>query len=284
MTAADPTLALVGAVLIASLTGSVHCVGMCGPLALVACSSEKLSCSSSGRSSKNAAGAAMSYQCARGVSYIVLGAIAGALGSIADLGASLVGVQQVASIVAGATLASIGLVMLLRLYGARIGIPHLPAWLAEPAKRWHLIAMKFPPNARAAALGFVTPLLPCGWLWAFVVVAAGSASIGAGAAVMAAFWLGSVPALTAVVLGARLAAGSLGRFVQGAMAVLLIAVGVDVASHRASIAPGVMHALTQQTHRVEDLADETPACCAKSDETSDETSASSAFTVEGTTP
>jgi hypothetical protein len=40
--------------------------------------------------------------------------------------------------------------------------------------------------------------LPCGWLWAFVVAAAGTASPWTGAAVMAVFWLGTVPAMTGV--------------------------------------------------------------------------------------
>ena len=44
----------------------------------------------------------------------------------------------------------------------------------------------------------LTGLLPCGWLWAFVVSAAGTASPVAGALVMAVFWLGTVPAMTGV--------------------------------------------------------------------------------------
>ncbi len=257
-------MALLAAVLVASLTGSVHCAGMCGPLALVACGSGTR-CGST-----RSLSAAWTYQLARGVSYAFVGAVAGALGSIADVGANLVGLQQFASIFAGATLASIGIVMLLRMFGARVGVLEPPAWLVEGAKRWHVIAMRFPPHVRGAALGFVTPLLPCGWLWAFVIVAAGTASAWMGAAVMVAFFAGSVPALAAVVFGARLAAGKLGRFVQVAMALLLLCVGAEVALHRASIAQPVMDSVlsrvlvpseSAQSH-VEELATEVPPCCA----------------------
>jgi sulfite exporter TauE/SafE len=49
------------------------------------------------------------------------------------------------------------------------------------------------PVVRAALLGVLSAALPCGWLWAFVALAAGTAHPLAGAAVMATFWLGTLP-------------------------------------------------------------------------------------------
>lgn len=48
---------------------------------------------------------------------------------------------------------------------------------------------------RSYLIGTLTGLLPCGWLWAFVIAAAGTGSVVAGSAVMFAFWLGTVPAM-----------------------------------------------------------------------------------------
>ncbi|HEX5063917.1 MAG TPA: sulfite exporter TauE/SafE family protein [Kofleriaceae bacterium] len=48
---------------------------------------------------------------------------------------------------------------------------------------------------RSYLIGTLTGLLPCGWLWAFVIAAAGTGSIAGGAAAMFAFWLGTVPAM-----------------------------------------------------------------------------------------
>lgn len=60
--------------------------------------------------------------------------------------------------------------------------------------------MDRPPVVRAAATGLFTTLLPCGWLYAFVVTAAGTGSGTPlhGAALMAVFWLGTLPMMLTV--------------------------------------------------------------------------------------
>jgi hypothetical protein len=60
-----------------------------------------------------------------------------------------------------------------------------------------------PPVTRAAAMGLLTTLLPCGWLYTFVVAAGGSGSPLKGALVMAIFWLGTVPMMLSVGYGAQ---------------------------------------------------------------------------------
>jgi hypothetical protein len=59
-----------------------------------------------------------------------------------------------------------------------------------------------PGLSRAFAIGLVTTWLPCGWLYLFVLVAAATASPLTAVLVMTAFWLGTLPALTALVGGA----------------------------------------------------------------------------------
>jgi uncharacterized protein len=82
-----------------------------------------------------------------------------------------------------------------------------------------------PPLARAALIGLSTALLPCGWLYAFVVAAAGSASPLTGALIMLALWMGSLPAL----LGLGLTVQAILRRGRSALAwlnaVALIALG-----------------------------------------------------------
>ncbi|MEP6781758.1 MAG: sulfite exporter TauE/SafE family protein, partial [Gemmatimonadaceae bacterium] len=60
-----------------------------------------------------------------------------------------------------------------------------------------------PVAMRAAVTGLVTTLIPCGWLYVFVVAAAGTGSAQNGMLLMAIFWLGNVPALVAVGVGAQ---------------------------------------------------------------------------------
>jgi len=82
-----------------------------------------------------------------------------------------------------------------------------------------------PPMVRAGVVGLLSGLLPCGWLWAFLVTAAGTGSALGGAAVMCAFWIGTVPALVAVGLGAQLISAPLRRHIPTVTALLLIAIG-----------------------------------------------------------
>jgi sulfite exporter TauE/SafE len=62
--------------------------------------------------------------------------------------------------------------------------------------------------ARAFGAGFLWGMLPCGLVYAAVALAASSGSAAAGAVVMAAFWLGTLPAL----LAAGAMAGRLANF------------------------------------------------------------------------
>ena len=79
---------------------------------------------------------------------------------------------------------------------------------------------------RALVMGLVTGCLPCGWLYAFIVTAAGTGTAAAGAATMAVFWLGTLPAMVSLGLGVRALAGPLRRHVPAACAVALILVGL----------------------------------------------------------
>jgi sulfite exporter TauE/SafE len=56
---------------------------------------------------------------------------------------------------------------------------------------------------RAALLGLVSTLLPCGWLYTFAVLAAATGSAAGGAILMGAFWLGSLPMLLGVGVSVR---------------------------------------------------------------------------------
>jgi sulfite exporter TauE/SafE len=47
-------------------------------------------------------------------------------------------------------------------------------------------------------VGLLSGLLPCGWLWGFLALAASRGAVFEGMAVMAAFWAGTVPILLAI--------------------------------------------------------------------------------------
>ncbi|MFN7131913.1 MAG: sulfite exporter TauE/SafE family protein, partial [Myxococcales bacterium] len=73
------------------------------------------------------------------------------------------------------------------------------------------ISAKFSETARSAAMGALTPLLPCGLLYGIFVAALVSGSFATGALVLASFALGAVPALLAAQLHVRLLSRLPGR-------------------------------------------------------------------------
>ncbi|MEQ8315955.1 MAG: sulfite exporter TauE/SafE family protein [Phycisphaerales bacterium] len=212
-----PSLATLAAVLIASLAGSPHCAGMCGVFVAMACGMEK------GRAKAHAR-LQFAYHGGRLVGYTTLGVVAGAVGSAIDLGASAAGLQHAAAILAATTMLVVGGIWLLREAGVRLPHMRTPPLVRKAFRGGVARADRFGPAGRALAMGLLTTLLPCGWLWAFALIAAGTASPFWGAAVMATFWIGTVPILAAVGLGAGAIRTRFGPRVRTVAALAMIAI------------------------------------------------------------
>jgi sulfite exporter TauE/SafE len=224
---------LLFAVAVASFAGSLHCVGMCGPFVAFYAGAD----GSGGARRLLSHGV---YSGGRLLAYATLGVAAGAIGAALDLAGSLAGVQRIAAVVAGAVMVAWGVVALLQARGARIFRHRTNGRLSGWLGRGFSVVGQQPPAVRAAAVGVLSGVLPCGWLWAFLVTAAGTGSPIGGASVMAAFWLGTVPALVAVGLGAQLVSAPLRRHVPAVTAVLLVALGIfAIIGRPASVATGV---------------------------------------------
>ena len=217
----------------AALLGSAHCAAMCGAMA---CASADVSAAPFARLRASAA-----YHVARMAAYVALGALAGGLGAGVDSAVTVRGVVRPAALVAGAFLVVWGISRILGFYGVRL--PSLPAAgvarrIVSPMLRG--VAHRRP-LVRALLLGAVAPLLPCGWLYAFVASAASTGSAADGAVVMAAFWAGTVPALAVVTLGLHRMLGPARRYLPIATAVALIAVGSMTVARALQATPLAVH-------------------------------------------
>jgi sulfite exporter TauE/SafE len=228
--AAEGVLALAGTVLASSLLGSAHCAGMCGGLALAAIGPDE------GARAPRQVG----YHAGRLASYAMLGAVAGVVGRVVDDAGVLIGVQRVAAVLAGVMIAGFGLAAVLRAFGVRVPSAGVPRPLVAAAQRVHVWTLRLPARHRGVPIGLATPLLPCGWLYAFAAIAAASASAWVGALVMGAFWLGTVPAVVLASNGARLAFARLGRAAPVAAGLAMIAVGLHAAVVRGGAAERAM--------------------------------------------
>lgn len=216
--------ALVLAILLASLLGSMHCAGMCGAFLAIAISD----------SSAPAWRLQSAYHLGRLFTYLTFGALAGLLGATIDLAGALTGMHRAATALAAFTLIVFGSLSLLRALGLRTARTPIPAFIHRLSERAHRAAMTLPATSRALSIGLLTSLLPCGWLYAFVLVAAGSASITLGPVIMFVFWLGTLPLLVSIGAGLRLLTGPLARKAPLIASIALIVVGATSLLSRSS--------------------------------------------------
>lgn len=206
-------------VLVASLVGSVHCAGMCGGFV----------CFYTGSSTGTEAAAIRAhamYHLGRLASYLTLGTVAGLLGAGVSQAGALVGVSHAAAIVAGALMVAWALATIAAQRGIAIGAARAPeAWQRALGRVLHAVREQ-PIATRAALTGLFTTLLPCGWLYVFVATAGGTGSVTSALATMAVFWLGSVPALLAVGLGAQRLLAPFRRRLPAFSAVVVLVMGL----------------------------------------------------------
>jgi hypothetical protein len=156
-----------------------------------------------------------------------------------------------------------GIVLLLRSGGWQIGRIKLPARWMKFMSAMHRIALNQPPLARAAMIGLLTTLLPCGWLYAFVISAAGTATPLRGALAMGVFWAGTLPMLVAIGASTRMALGSFAKKLPVLTAVVLIVVAIHTLINR-SLLDGVAIAKRVQARSVVSAVpsvQKSPACC-----------------------
>lgn len=245
--------ALVVAVFLASLLGSTHCAGMCGAFVVLAVSSME---SNASRLMLNAA-----YNIGRLLTYITLGGVAGAVGASIDLGTSLVGLQKGAAVLAGAFMVIFGVTTLLRLKGIKwpfraagsVADDSRTGVMQHLALLTHRAALHLPPLPSAVAIGMLTTLLPCGWLYAFVVTAAGTGSPSLGAGLMAVFWLGTLPMMVTLGASASILTGRLRQHLPVMTSTVVVIVGLWTAISRVPLPDSFMR------HGLNTAAQATPA-------------------------
>jgi sulfite exporter TauE/SafE len=158
------------------LFSSLHCVGMCGPLAL--------SLPVYNLSKPKRLIAVANYNMGRVISYSFLGLLVGLLNTVVVFA----GIQQWFSIAAGAGL------LIFTGIGFFTGRKH-----AAPFNGWlqNRIGslLKRSDQLSFLALGMANGLLPCGMVYLAIAAAVGSGSMPGGLLTMFAFGLGTVPAM-----------------------------------------------------------------------------------------
>ena len=168
----------VSTALVAGLITSLHCLGMCGPLA---CAVVPV------RGDRADAQIVSSiYHLARLAGYAAMGALFGALGCMPMdwLGSGVARYLPWLLVVFFVAVA----------FRLDRQLPRVP-WLGSTYVRIHSWGRSRPPAVAAAVLGLATPLLPCGPLYFVLALAMVTGSAWRGVEFMLAFGLGTVPLL-----------------------------------------------------------------------------------------
>lgn len=184
-----------GAALLAGFFGSTHCVGMCGAIVVL------FEGPDSGHSS--AWPRRLTYNFGRGSFYALLGAIAGLTGTLLT---KTTGVEQglwFMRILAAALVIAIGLNLLFDWRLTRF-LESAGSGLWQRMSRFARHVLPATTLPRAYAAGFIWGALPCGLVYSAVALSTTSGNALSGAAIMLAFWLGTLPTLLLVGTSAQI--------------------------------------------------------------------------------
>lgn len=225
------------------LAGSLHCVGMCGPIALALPRPP-------GSRGSLLLGRVL-YNLGRAATYAVLGAVFGLLGQTL----LVAGWQRALSIAAGVLILAY---LLSNQWGrGRWSMESALLRFIAPVQRalGRLLSRSAPGSL--LLIGLLNGLLPCGLVYVALAGAAATGSAPLGAGFMALFGLGTTPMMLAIaLLGPSIYGRFRGRFQRviplalGVMAVLFILRGLEL---------GIPYVSPNLTAQVEDGAK--PACC-----------------------
>ncbi|MCZ8519965.1 MULTISPECIES: sulfite exporter TauE/SafE family protein [Paenibacillus] len=203
----DAVLALLG-----GLFGAPHCIGMCGGTA-------------AGYALEARSGplrAVLFYNAGRVLTYTMLGAFMGAVGSFIDGAGRIAELQGAATFVGGC------LILLWALRGTRLRIP-VPAALRRLRASAERRGLRWKGKGTPAAAllgGLLLGFLPCGLTYAMQMNAAAGGSPYRGALLLAAFGLGTVPALLLAGLTARRLGRALRSRARAAGTAVAVTMGV----------------------------------------------------------
>lgn len=208
-----------GLMVVLGLVSSLHCVTMCGPLIAVA-SAPLLQTGPGQHRFLAPLRWQTAYQLGRGISYTVLGATLGLIGTSLT---SLFAARQVGGVVqlaVGLAIMALGVLQLSKT--SVLGASPAESFLTRALRR--LVTSGHGPGM--LLLGALTGLLPCGVLYAALARAVAAHSALQGGLLLLAFWVGTVPLLLLVGLSSAKLMVRAGRYAGVLLFVAMLVTGI----------------------------------------------------------
>jgi hypothetical protein len=198
--------------LMLGLVGSLHCAGMCGPIAIA------LPLNSRSWISRISGG--LLYNAGRTLTYALLGAIFG----LAGMGLALGGMQHWISIILGAIMILTVLIPKLGATGKKIaGIGNI---LTGKLKKAFVKLFRIRSYSSLFMIGLLNGFLPCGLVYIALAGALIMSRIHEGAIYMILFGIGTIPMMLAISIAGNLISGRLRQKLTAVIPVFIIILGV----------------------------------------------------------
>jgi len=215
--------------LLAGLAGSLHCIGMCGPILVGATNIVNTdSVRINGKPLQSAAARALSqlwYHFGRIMTYALLGSLAGLLGRALIENNWFGWSQHYLGMAAAGFAILFGLFMLIiPYYKRKYSTSSQGSCTRFITTSFHRLAAT-PSIEAKLILGALMGFLPCGLVYSMLVLVAATANPLTAALGMIAFGLGTIPALSGVVLASGILPINIRKFGQPAAAILIIMIG-----------------------------------------------------------
>ena len=162
-------------------TGSLHCMGMCGPLSITMCSVNS--------QNNNMMPSILSYHAGRIITYSLLGGFIGLFSHLLLLS----GFQKGISVLSGVLL--IILALSTQNLDASLSNNSFGKWIGHLSGRLHKLVFSKSKKPNTAILGMLNGILPCGLVYIALAGALTSGNVWSGMMFMGAFGLGTLPLL-----------------------------------------------------------------------------------------
>ena len=192
------------------LMGSLHCVGMCGPIAL--------SLPLRGHTIVQKIGGSILWSLGRIVTYSLMGALFGLIGA----GFKLIGYQQAISV-------TIGILMILSVFLPSFFKRYTSGRLLSifnPVRKGMQRLFQEKNNRALFLIGIFNGLLPCGLVYMAVAGAIGTADFRMAIAYMALFGLGTLPLLLVISMLGNVISQTMRKKINHAVPVVILLIGI----------------------------------------------------------
>jgi uncharacterized protein len=217
---------LLGNLALAFVTGLIssfgHCLGMCGGIVAIYSARQTARAKADGKQPGilDRLASLVPVHIGRITTYTIFGALIGLAGSLLNQAGGLVGWQGVFSVLVGLAMFAVSLSLLGILPPVETALVSLTHGASPMARMRGLF------NKRSFlaswTLGFFWGFLPCGLVFAVLVIAARTQSAWGGALTMLAFGLGTIPTLLGFGLAANLLSPNFRGRLQSFAAVLIM--------------------------------------------------------------